>query len=163
LGSKPVIIFSLATWLAILAGWGLLAGGGIIVRLGAVLALQFLMGLFASLVQMANTRLAMAVIPASNRNHCYALYSVVGSLALGLSPILWGLMIDAAGPVCFRWASLEWNRYTLFFAAAGLVMFLALTLAFRLAEPRAASMEALLREILIQSPQRIWVRLWPRP
>jgi hypothetical protein len=32
----------------------------------------------------------------------------------------------------------------------------------RLEEPKAASMEALLREILIESPQRVWVRLWPR-
>jgi MFS family permease len=163
LGSKPVIMFSLLTWLAILGGWALLAGGGFVVRLGVVLALQFLMGLFAALVQMANTRLAMAVIPAANRNHFFALYSVLGNVALGLSPILWGLMIDATGTVCFRWASLEWNRYTIFFAAAGLAMSLALALSTRLEEPRAASMEALLKELLLQSPQRMWVRLWPRP
>ena len=35
-------------------------------------------------------------------------------------------------------------------------------LARRLDEPKAASLEALLREILIQSPQRFWLRLWPR-
>jgi len=38
----------------------------------------------------------------------------------------------------------------------------ALTLARQLEEPEAASMEELLKEILIQSPQRTWVRLWPR-
>jgi len=32
----------------------------------------------------------------------------------------------------------------------------------QLEEPQAASMEELLRDILIQSPQRVWVRLWPR-
>jgi hypothetical protein len=32
----------------------------------------------------------------------------------------------------------------------------------RLEEPKAASMEALLREILIQSPQRFWLRFWTR-
>ena len=38
----------------------------------------------------------------------------------------------------------------------------ALALAVRLEEPKAATMEQLLREILIQSPQRVWLRLWPR-
>ena len=37
-----------------------------------------------------------------------------------------------------------------------------LLLARRLDEPEAASLEELLREILIQSPQRFWVRFWPR-
>jgi hypothetical protein len=37
-----------------------------------------------------------------------------------------------------------------------------LALARRLHEPEAASMEDLLREILIQSPQRFWIRFWPR-
>jgi MFS family permease len=163
LGSKPVLTFSLLTWLGLIGGWGLLAGGGLSVRLSVILGLQFLMGLAAALVQMANTRLAMAVIPVMGRNHFFALYSVLGSLAMGLSPILWGLLIDAVGAHTARWAGLEWNRYTVFFAGAGLVMLIALALATRLEEPRAASMEQLLKEILIQSPQRVWVRLWPRP
>jgi MFS family permease len=163
LGSKPVLRFSFLTWLAIVAGWGLLAAGGLSVRLGTILGLEFLMGLFAALVQMANTRLAMAVIPTMGRNHFFALYSVLSNLALGLSPILWGLLIDAVGNLNSRQAGLSWNRYSLFFAAVGLVMLAALFLARRLDEPKAASMEALLKEILIQSPQRAWVRLWPRP
>ena len=162
LGSKPVLTFSLLTWLGIVAGWTLLAGGRLGVHLGIILALQFLMGLFAALVQMANTRLAMAVIPTMGRNHFFALYSVVGSLALGLSPILWGLLIDAVGSFTTHGMGLAWDRYTIFFAAAGLVMCAALALAVRLEEPKAATMEQLLREILIQSPQRVWLRLWPR-
>jgi MFS family permease len=163
LGSKPVLTFSLVTWLGIAAGWGLLAGKGFEVRLGAILLLQFLMGLFAALVQMANTRLAMAVIPMMGRNHFFALYSVLGSVALGLSPVLWGLLIDAVGGFTARGPLLEWNHYSIFFALVWLVMATALVLVARLDEPRAASMEELLREILIASPQRVWVRLWPRP
>jgi hypothetical protein len=37
-----------------------------------------------------------------------------------------------------------------------------LVLTRRLDEPEAASLEDLLREILIQSPQRFWLRFWPR-
>jgi len=50
------------------------------------------------------------------------------------------------------------DRYTFFFAAAALVFAISLALARRLEEPKAASLEALLTEILIASPQRFWLR-----
>ena len=162
LGSKPVLRFSFVMWLVIVAGWLALAGGVAPVRLSFILALQFFMGLFASLVNMANTRLAMAVIPAMARSHCFALYSVLTSLAMGLAPVLWGLLIDAVGERETVWLGVEWNRYAVFFAAVWLVLAGAFAAARALEEPKAASMEALLREILIQSPQRMWLRLWPR-
>ena len=162
LGSKPVLTFSFAAWLGVLAGWALLSGGFLPIKLSLVLLLQFLMGLLAALVQMSNTRLAMAVIPVMGRNHFFAIYSVVGNVTLGLAPIAWGLLIDAIGGRAPVWLGLSWNRYTIFFAAAGFCFAWTLILARRLQEPEAASMEDLLREILIQSPQRFWLRFWPR-
>ena len=61
-----------------------------------------------------------------------------------------------------QWAGANWNRYSIFFAASAALMLVALALARRLVEPEAASMDALLREILLHSPQRILVRIWPR-
>lgn len=162
LGSRPVLSFSFAAWMAVLAGWIALAGGVFLPKLVNVLVLQFLMGLLVALVNMANTRLAMAIVPAMGRNHFFAIYSVVGNVTLGLAPIAWGLLIDAVGARTPVWLGLEWNRFTVFFAAAALAFLVTLALARRLDEPKAASMEALLREILIQSPQRFWLRLWPR-
>ncbi len=162
LGSKPVLTFSFAAWVAVLAGWVTLAGGALPLKLSLVLVLQVLMGLLAALVQMANTRLAMAVIPVMGRNHFFAIYSVVSNVTLGLAPIGWGLLIDGVGARSPVWLGLQWNRYTVFFAAAGLAYVVTLVLSRRLEEPQAASMEELLREILIESPQRFWVRFWPR-
>jgi MFS family permease len=96
------------------------------------------------------------------RNHFFALYSVVANLALGLAPVLWGLIIDAFGWVQGRWLGLTWNRYSLFFAAVTACMIAALALTRRLEEPTARSMEELLREILSQTPLKWWIRLWPR-
>src|ERR1035441_2570238 len=84
------------------------------------------------------------------------------TVPLGLAPIAWGLLIDAVGTHSSTWLGVAWNRYTVFFAAAALSFTITLTLARRLHEPEAASMEDLLREILIQSPQRFWIRFWPR-
>lgn len=162
LGSKPVLAFSFWLWLAILGGWVLVAGGVWGAGLVLVLALQFLMGLFAALVQMSSTRLAMAIIPAMGRNHFFALYSVTSNVALGLAPVLWGLLIDAVGGRHARWLGLDWNRYTVFFAAAEGVMLATLFLGGRLAEPKAAGFDELLREVLLAPSQRIILRLWPR-
>ncbi len=162
LGSKPVLAFCYSAWVAVLAGWMSLSGGALPARLTLVLLLQLLMGLLAALVQMSNTRLAMAIIPVMGRNHFFALYSVVGNVTLGLAPIGWGLLIDAVGAHSSMWLGLWWNRYTVFFAATSLVFLVTLGLARRLDEPEAAGLEELLREILIQSPQRFWLRFWPR-
>jgi MFS family permease len=120
------------------------------------------MGLFAALTNMANTRLAMAVIPAMGRSHFFAIYSVVLNVTLGLAPILWGLMIDALSPVSVLWLGLEWNRYSIFFMGVAAAFLVTLGLARRLDEPAAARMDELLREMLVQSPQRFWLRFWPR-
>ena len=162
LGSKPVLTFSFVAWLLVLAGWGLVAGQVFVLKLWIILVLQLFMGLLAAMVAMSNTRLAMAVVPVMGRNHFFAIFSVLSNLALGLAPILWGLLIDAVGRWHGEWLGIDWNRYTIFFAAVALVMFITLALSRRLEEPQAASMETLLREVLIQSPQRVWVRLWPR-
>ena len=162
LGSKPVLTFCFAAWLVVLAGWISLSGAVLPIRLGMVLVLQAMMGLLAALVQMSNTRLAMAIIPVMGRNHFFAIYSVIGNVTLGLAPIGWGLLIDAVGARSPVWLGVAWTRFTVFFAAAALVYIVTLTLARRLDEPQAASMEELLREILVQSPQRFWFRFWPR-
>ncbi len=162
LGSKPVLTFCFCAWVAVLAGWICLSGRVLPMQLSSVLILQALMGLLAALVQMSNTRLAMAVIPVMGRNHFFAIYSVVANVTLGLAPIAWGLLIDAVGARAPIWLGIAWTRYTVFFAAASCVYLVTLVFARRLDEPQAASMDALLREILIQSPQRVWVRLWPR-
>jgi len=162
LGSKPVLMFSFAAWMAVLVGWCSLSGGVWPLKLWLVIALEFLMGLLAALVQMSNTRLAMAIIPVMGRNHFFAIYSVVNNVTLGLAPIGWGLLIDAVGTRSPVWLGLAWNRFSIFFAAAACAYLATLLLARRLDEPEAASMEELLREILIQSPQRFWLRFWPR-
>ena len=162
LGSKPVLTFCFVLWVTVLCGWVALSGQALPARPALIWVLEFLMGLLAALVQMSNTRLAMAIIPVMGRNHFFAIYSVLGNVTLGLAPIGWGLLIDAVGSRAPLWGGLSWNRYTVFFAAAGVAYLITLALARRLEEPQAASLEELLREVLIQSPQRFWLRFWPR-
>jgi MFS family permease len=162
LGSKPVLTFCFLLWIVVLGGWVLMAGGALQLRLGAVLVLQFLGGLLAALVQMSNTRLAMAIIPPMGRNHFFAIYSVLNNVTLGLAPVGWGLLIDAVGDHSWMILGLSWNRFTVFFGGALLAFVGTLILARRLEEPHAASLEVLLREVLLHPSQRMLMRFWPR-
>lgn len=161
-GSKPILTFAFATYVVILLGWFGIAGNLLSPGLLLILALLSLSGFATALIGMANTRLAMAIIPQMGRNHFFALYSVLGSLTLGLSPILWGLFIDLLQPLDSLWIGVHWTRFTVFFAAVAFVYLIVILLAARLHEPEAVSFEKLLRQILIESPQRIWVRFWSR-
>lgn len=162
MGSRPVLMFSFAMFMLVLSGWFAMAGQLMNTSLALILVLQFLMGLGSALVGMAVTKLAMAIIPVMGRNHFFALYSVVGNLMLGFSPILWGLFLDSLKPLNAIALGIHWTRFTVFFIAAGLAFIASLILAKRLEEPQAASFETLVHDLLVQSPQRVWLRLWPR-
>lgn len=161
LGSKPVVTFCLGAWILIMLGWFLLAAQTLRPSLILVLVLKLSMGFAYALVNMNNTRLAMLLAPVMGRSHFFALFSVVVNLTLGLAPVLWGLAIDAFGAGQYRWRGIEFNRYSFFFAAVLGVFALTLFLTRRLDEPKARNLDELVRELL-QSPQRLWLRLWPR-
>jgi MFS family permease len=161
LGSKPVMTFCLALWLLILMGWLAFAGRVVHPRLVLVILLQLLMGFAYALVNINQTRLAMVLVPELGRSHFFALFSVVGNLTLGLTPILWGLAIDACSELRLNLAGWELNRYSLFFLGTLAAFGLCLVLCRKLDEPRARDIDELLRDILC-TPQRLWLRLWPR-
>ncbi len=160
-GSKPILLVCLLGWVVILAGWVLLSGGVTPTWLWFVIVLELGMGLGYGVFTMANTRLAMAIVPEMGRNHFFALYSVVGSLTLGIAPVFWGLLIDAVGKRHAAWGGWELNRFSLFFALVTLTYAITAWRCRRLDEPRAANVPALLRDLLAQ-PLRSWMRLWPR-
>ncbi|HUL51290.1 MAG TPA: MFS transporter, partial [Candidatus Nitrosotalea sp.] len=161
LGSKPVVTFCLLVWMVIILGWCLLASRVVQPGIRFVLGLELMMGFAYALVNMNGTRLAMVLSPQMGRSHFFALYSVVSNLTLGLAPILWGLVIDAFGRRQFQLQKIEINRFSLFFGCVFIVFVVALALCRRLDEPAAVDMEELVTELL-RSPQRLWLRLWPR-
>ena len=162
LGSKPVMIFASLLWLAIIAFWLLLAGKYLTPRPFLILGLHFCMGLGASVFNMSNIRLAMVITPEMGRNHFFALYSVVANLSLGLTPIVWGIVIDLFAELDVNWQGFNWNRFTIFFFGAGMMFILTTWLKLRLNEPAAKPVEDLVREMFISSPQRMIARVWPR-
>jgi hypothetical protein len=162
-GSKPIITLCLGGWMVIIVGWLALGTGLFPPGLGPVLALELAMGFASILVNMNITRLAMTLSPVMGRSHFFALYSVVANLSMGLSPVLWGLAMDAFGDRQLVWLHLEWTRYSLFFAGTLASFGLCLVISLRLVEPQSRPLDRLLQDLLIISPQRALLRLWRRP
>ena len=161
-GSKPVLVMALLGWLGVLVGWLLVAGRVVPPGMALVVFLELCMGLGYAVFTMANTRLAMVTSPVMGRDHFFALFSVVGSLTLGLAPVFWGLLIDAIGTHAAVWLGFDWNHFSVFFLLVTLTLAVTAALCTYLEEPRAANVEDLLRDLLAQTPWRSWLRFWPR-
>lgn len=158
LGSRPVLVFAAVAGLLTAVGWFLVASRVIPPSWASTLPLAFALGLLNSVFAAANFRLASVIVPAMGRAHFFALFSVVWQLTLGLAPILWGLLIDALASHTLQTGPVEWNRHSWYFALSGGVFLAMWLLAVRVQEPRAASFEVLLREMLFEDPQRLLVR-----
>jgi hypothetical protein len=86
------------------------------------------------------------------------MYSVVGSLTMGLLPILWGLLIDLLQPVAVKRLGLEWNQYSIYFAGVMGVIIVGLVLVKKVEEPKAARLEEFVLDLIRNSPLRSWLR-----
>ncbi len=158
LGSKPVLVFAAIAGALTAMGWFAVAARIVRPTWGHVLPLTFALGLLNSVFAGANFRLASVIVPPMGRVHFFALFSVVWQLTLGLAPLLWGLLIDALATHSMRWAGIEWNRYSWYFGLSAAVFCVMWLLAGRVEEPKAARFEVLLREMLLDHPQRLLVR-----
>lgn len=166
-GSKPVMAIAIVLWIAVMALWALVAGRLLHPGLGTLILLMFGVGLANSLVNLANVRLAMIVIPERGRSHYFAVYSVVGSVTLGLAPIAWGVLVDALHATATMVAGFEANRFSILFATLAGMFGLTLLSSLRLEEPEAENLDEIVGSVMGASRIRYWLRYWfrstPRP
>lgn len=126
------------------AGWAAVAAGAVPASPEVVASLNFVAGAAGVNFSVASQRLTMATFPLMGRNHFFALYSVITSLILGLSPIVWGVLLDVIGPLTVRVGPLSLGRYAMLFAAAAVVLAAAAVVASRLpATPPSNALQAL--------------------
>jgi len=158
MGSRPVIFFGLAIGLVCVAVFGLIAGGLVPLNFFAVAGLYFSFGFVLASVTMSMTRLAMATVPRLGSSHYFAVFAVVGNLAMGMSPMLWGLMIDLLSGRDVVWLGVEWNEYTIYFAGVAGMLLLTALATVRLEEAKAARLNEFLIDLIRHSPLRYWIR-----
>lgn len=141
-GSKPWLRRALILFACVITGWLALACNIIAPHATFVGALLFFGGLAGAVFGVANLRIIMGSIPVMGRHHFFALFSVVSGLGLGLSPIVWGAMLDSLRSLEISLGFILLDRYSIYFTAILLLSALNLRLANYLHE--GASGESLL-------------------
>jgi MFS family permease len=158
LGSRPVILFGIIVGVLCVILFGLIAGRVVALNFHTVVALYFSFGFVLSAVTMSMTRLAMSTVPRLGSSYYFAVYAVVGNLAMGISPTLWGLMIDLLSTKENMWLGIEWNEYTIYFTSVALALFMTALATIRLEENKAANLNELFIDLIRHSPLRSWIR-----
>ena len=122
IGIKHALRLSILLTIGVAVGWFALAAGVWPGSWWAVALLNALLGVSSANFGVVNSALAMGVMPVMGRNHFFALYTVVTSLAMGASPILFGVILDALRDVSGEVGSWSINRYSLYFAITGAIL-----------------------------------------
>ena len=71
-------------------------------------------------IRLNRSWLVMGVMPEMGRSHFFAFYTVITSLCLGFSPVIWGVCLDAMSGLKIAvgpHGAFEWNRYSVYFVA----------------------------------------------
>lgn len=161
-GNRPFLSVSNLMLGAHFLGWCLVAAKILPLNWWTIIFLQVTTGFGVSFFNMANTRLAMSIVPAMGRSHFFALFSVCINLTMGLVPILWGLAIDVLAPWQWQWGFWNWNIYTLLYAVLGLTIAGAWMALGELKDAPSMSTEEFIEELFIKTPARAISRLWKR-
>ena len=158
LGSRPLMFLALGIWAVVVVVWIGMSGGKLPVHFWTVCSAYLVMGFAFATFYMSLTKLVMATVPEMGKSHFFALYSVVGSLAVGVFPIFWGILIDTLAAVDIFWMGLNWNQYSIYFTALLLVLVVVLLQVMRLEEKKAVRVNELLRDLIRHNPLRGWLR-----
>ncbi len=105
---------------AFILGWLGIAAGIIPPTWSVILAVYAVMGMAGAAWSVIAPRLQMEVIPTMGRSHFFAFFTVVICICEGLSPVFWGLCLDALNDLHVPIGPgglFEWNRYSVYFAA----------------------------------------------
>jgi MFS family permease len=161
-GSRPLLAVSGGVFIVHFIGWGAIAADVLPPTLWVIVLVQSTAAFAGALFGLANTRLAMASVPAMGRSHFFAIYTVVNNLVLGILPVAWGLLIDGLAGWQTRWKFWEWNQYSVAYAALIVIIAVSQIFRARLTEERAMSTDVFLNELLVKTPSRAITRLLAR-
>lgn len=122
IGSRPILTATLVALILVFLCWFLIAAGAIPPLLPILGAVYLLSGMAGINFSAANNRLQSLKVPQLGRNHHFALLLVLLNIAAGVSPMFWGLVLEAIGRYHDRAVGLNWNRYSLLFGTCSLML-----------------------------------------
>jgi Na+/melibiose symporter-like transporter len=156
-GSRPFLGIVFIWWALYFLAWFLLAAHWLTQPLLIAPALMLLGGFFGATYDLAMTRLLMNTV--GDRTHSteyFALHSVLISLMTGISPILWGLLLDNLRGVQVTIGGVPLEGFAIFFGIQWLCLGLVLLAYTQVREASSSSTGSLLYRVFVTAPsQRI--------
>ncbi len=116
-GSRPLLLLATAVFFLVIVGWFFLSSGILPAAFLVVALLNIAAGAASASFNLANVRIIMATMPEMGRNHFFALFTVITSLGLGASPVVWGLTLDAIGSIEIVAGLFTFRRHSIYFLA----------------------------------------------
>lgn len=132
-GSRPLLAFAAGLIILNQLAWWSIAANLAPRPVWMLFAVIMLGAIATTAYQIANSRLAMSIIPETQRSHFFAILSVANSLTLGLMPLIWGMIMDRLPPASVG----RWNRFTLLYGFFIIGLILVQFFRRRLKEPQA--------------------------
>lgn len=163
LGSRPFLGVVLLWWAFYFFTWFLLAAHWLALPWIVAPALMLLGGFFGATYDLALTRLLMNTV--GNRpfsTQYFALHSVSASIMLGISPVLWGLLLDNLRGKQWQIGPMQLDGFAVFFGIQSLMLGFVLLAFLQLRETSATSTGSLLYRALVRVPSRGLAQLTAR-
>jgi MFS family permease len=162
-GSRPFLGIVFLWWVVYFLSWFLLAAHWLAQPILIAPALMLMGGFFGAIYDLALTRLLMNTV--GDRTHSteyFALHSVLISLMTGVSPILWGLLLDNLRGVQVTLGSITLEGFAVFFGIQWLCLGLVLLAFTQVREASSSSTGSLLYRALVTAPGQRLLQLTGR-
>jgi MFS family permease len=161
-GSKPMLTASAVLHIIHFAVWTSVAAGLIPFNWWVITFQSSIWAVGYSMFIIANTRLAMSIVPAMGRSHFFAVFSVSQSIVGGLIPVVWGIMLDSIGVWHGGWAGWSWNSFSIMYALGVGLMVMAILALRVVQEEKTMTTEDFFHEVMVASPTRVIARIFSR-
>lgn len=132
IGARPILTASLMVSIAVFLCWFLVAAELIPPRLPVLGFIYLISGIASINFAAANNHMQSVSVPQIGRNHHFALLLVLLNLAAGVSPLAWGLVLEAIGNNRIHLFDLDITRYAVLFISCAGLLVLVLTMLRRL-------------------------------
>ena len=124
---------------------------------------MLLAGFFGAIYDLSLTRLLMNTV--GDRTHSteyFALHSVLISLMVGISPILWGLLLDTLRKQQYTVGGMQLDGFAVFFALQWVCLGVVLLAFTQVREPSSTSTGTLLYRVFVAAPTQRFTQLTSR-
>ncbi|HEY5812671.1 MAG TPA: MFS transporter, partial [Terrimicrobiaceae bacterium] len=115
--SKRLMLFANGLMAIVISAWILISTNRLPCTHPVAAGLNLASGVATAIFNIANIRMAMAIMPETGRNYFFACFTVITSFGLAGAPIAWGILLDVLASYEFEADPLHWQRHSIYFVA----------------------------------------------